>query len=55
MSGKKNMLVTLGFVLSASLIAATVSALFVSCHYSQLQFDLLNTVCGTKGIYEWKS
>lgn len=46
MSGKKNMLVTLGFVLSASLIAATVSALFVSCHYSRLQFDLLNTVCG---------
>lgn len=44
MSGKKNMLVT--FVLSASLIAAAVSALLVSCHYSRLQFDLLNAVCG---------
>lgn len=46
MSGKKNMLVAFGFVLSASLIAAAVSALLVSCHYSQLQFDLLNAVCG---------
>lgn len=46
MRGKKNMLVTFGFVLSASLIAAIVSALLVSCHYSRLQFDLLNEVCG---------
>ena len=46
MSGKKNMLVTLGFVLSASLIAAAVSALLVSWHCSRLQFDLLNAVCG---------
>ncbi|MBD5136530.1 MAG: HAMP domain-containing histidine kinase [Lachnospiraceae bacterium] len=46
MSGKRNILVTFGFVLSVSLIAAAVSALFVSYHYSRLQFDLLNTVCG---------
>ncbi len=46
MSGKKNMLVTLGFVLSVSLIAAAVSALLVSRHCSRLQFDLLNAVCG---------
>ncbi len=46
MSGKKNMWVTLGFVISASLIAAAVSVLFVSYHYSRLQFDLLNAVCG---------
>lgn len=46
MSGKKNMLVTFGFVLSVSLIVAAVSAWFVSYHYSQLQFELLNTVCG---------
>lgn len=46
MSGKRNILVTFGFVLSVSLIAATVSILLVSCHYSKLQFDLLNTVCG---------
>lgn len=46
MREKKNMLVTFGFVLSASLIAAIVSALLVSCHYSRLQFDLLNEVCG---------
>ena len=45
MSGKKNMWVTLGFVISASLIAAAVSVLFVSYYYSRLQFDLLNAVC----------
>lgn len=45
MSGKKNMLVTFGFVLSVSLIAAAVSALFVSRYYSRLQFGLLNAVC----------
>lgn len=46
MSGKKNRLVTFGFVLSVSLIVAAVSAWLISCHYSQLQFELLNTVCG---------
>ena len=46
MSGKRNILVTFGFVLSVSLIAAAVSALLVSYHFGQLQFDLLNKVCG---------
>ena len=46
MSGKRNILVTFGFVLSVSLITAAVSILLVSYHYSKLQFDLLNAVCG---------
>lgn len=46
MSSRKNMLVTLGFVLSVSLIATAVSILFISYHYSKLSFDLLNAVCG---------
>lgn len=46
MNGKKNMFVIFGFVLSVSLIATTVSVLFVSYYYSQLQFNLLNAVCG---------
>jgi len=46
MSGKKNMLVIFGFVLSISLIAVAVSTFFVSYYYSQLPFDLLNAVCG---------
>ena len=46
MSGKRNVLVTFGFVLSVSLITAAVSILLVSYHYSKLQFDLLNAVCG---------
>lgn len=45
MSGKKNILVTFGFVISVSLVAAAVSALLASCHYSRLQFDLLNVIC----------
>ncbi len=46
MSGQKNVLVTFGFVLSVSLIVSAVSVLFVSYHYSRLQFDLLNVICG---------
>lgn len=46
MSGQKKLLVTFGVVLSVSLIASAVSALFVSYHYNRIQFDLLNTVCG---------
>lgn len=46
MSGKRNILVTFGFVLSVSLITAAVSILLVSYRYSKLQFDLLNAVCG---------
>lgn len=46
MSGRKNRFVTFGFVLSVSLIASAVSVMFVSYYYSQVQFDLLNAVCG---------
>lgn len=46
MSGQKNMLATLGFVVSVSLIAAAVSVLSAAYHYSRLQFDLLNVICG---------
>ena len=45
MSGKKKILVTLGFVLSVSLIASVISVLVVSSYYNCLQFELLNTVC----------
>lgn len=45
MTGRKNILVTFGFVLSVSLIASALTAIFTSFHYSQQQFDLLNTVC----------
>lgn len=45
MTGWKNILVTFGFVLSVSLIASALTAIFISCHYSRQQFDLLNTVC----------
>lgn len=45
MSSRKNMFVTLGFVLSVSLIATAVSVLFISYHYNKLSFDLLNAVC----------
>ncbi len=46
MSGRKNILVTFGFVLSTSLVAAAVSVLLASYHYSRLQFELLNVICG---------
>lgn len=45
MSGKKTIWITLGFVLSVSLIASVSSVLLVSHHYNQLRFELLNTVC----------
>lgn len=45
MTGWKNILVTFGFVLSVSLIASALTAIFTSFHYNQQQFDLLNTVC----------
>ena len=46
MSGRKNILVTFGFVLSVGLVAAAVSVLLASYHYSRLQFELLNVICG---------
>lgn len=46
MRGSKNIVVTLGFVLSASMIASAISALLATSRYSRLSFDLLNVVCG---------
>lgn len=46
MSGQKNILVTFGFVLSVGLVAAAVSVLLASYHYSRIQFELLNAICG---------
>lgn len=46
MSGQKNTLVTFGFAVSVSLVVAAVSVLFASYHYSRLQFELLNVICG---------
>lgn len=46
MSGRKNLAITLGFVLSASLIASALAVMLMSCHGSKLQYDLLNAVCG---------
>ena len=46
MSTRKNVLVTLGLTMSASLLAAALAVLFFTFHYGRLQFDLLNAVCG---------
>lgn len=46
MSGQKHIRVTLGLVISVSLVAAAVSALLTSYHYSRLQFEVLNIICG---------
>ncbi len=46
MNGWKNILVTFGFVLFVSLIASALTAMLASYHYSRVQFDLLNTICG---------
>ncbi len=46
MSGRKNFGVTLGLVLSVSLIAAAAAAMMTSYHCDRLWFNLLNAVCG---------
>lgn len=46
MSGRRNIIATLGSVLSVSLIASIISVMLVSFHYSRLQFNFLNTICG---------
>lgn len=46
MSGRKNILITIGFVLSVSLMAAVISVLLTSRYYNQIQFDTLNEICG---------
>lgn len=45
MSGRKKILVTLGFALSLGLIASAVSVMAASYYYSRFQFDLLNVIC----------
>ena len=46
MSGRKNLMVLFGFVAAVSLISSAVTAMLLSCHYSRLQFDLVNVICG---------
>ena len=46
MSGRKNLMVLFGFVAAVSLISSAVTAMMLSCHYSRLQFDLVNVICG---------
>ena len=46
MSRRYNGIVTLGIVLSVSLIAAAASFMLASCRYSRMQYNLLNAVCG---------
>ncbi len=46
MSGQKNVLITAGFVLSVSFIASAIAVIMVSHHYSRLQFEQINAICG---------
>lgn len=58
MSGRKNMMIAFGLVLSVGLIASALTAAMVSRHYGRIQFALLNGVFGevleqapeTKGV-----
>ena len=45
MNSRRNVFITLGFVLSVSFIAAAAAAWLVSRHYSRASFDLANAVC----------
>lgn len=46
MSGRKNIFLTFGLILSVSFIAAALASIMVSRHYNRFQFDLLNSICG---------
>lgn len=46
MSGRKNIFITFGFVVSISLLISMISIMLVSYYHSQLQFNLLNYICG---------
>ena len=46
MSGRKNLVILFGFVAAVSLISSAVTVVLISCHYSRLQFDLVNVICG---------
>ncbi len=45
MNSRRNVFVTLGFVLSVSFIAAAIAVWLVSCYYSKTSFDLVNAIC----------
>ncbi len=45
MSGRKNIRITLGLTVSVSLLAAAVSVLLFTFHYSRIQFEIINAVC----------
>ena len=46
MNRRKNLVILFGFVAAVSLISSAVTAMLLSCHYSRLQFDLVNVICG---------
>lgn len=46
MSGRKNIFILSGFVLSVSLITSSLMIVLASRYYSRQQFKLLNSVCG---------
>lgn len=52
MSGRKRILITIGFIVSISLISSTLAVMMVSRQYSKLQFDLLNAICGEVLVQE---
>ena len=57
MNSSKNVLVTAGFVLSVSFLAAAAAVWLVSYHASRASFDLVreNSICRLKGIYRGKT
>lgn len=55
MSGRKQIFVIAGMVLSVSLIVSVVTALCVSCYDSRRMFDLLNRVCKEVAAQEPKT
>ena len=46
MSGRKNIFLTFGLILSVSLIASAFASIMISRYYNRFQFDLLNGICG---------
>lgn len=46
MSRRKSVLITIGFVLSISLISSALAVMMISQYDNRLQFNLLNAVCG---------
>lgn len=46
MSGRKHFCITLGLVISVSLITAAIAVMMTAYHYNRMRFDLLNVICG---------